>query len=181
MDANPFICGVVEGFYGRPWSEAQRRQLFVWMKAWGMNSYLYAPKEDLKHRLFWREPYSATEAAELKDLIRDCRKKGLRFIYAIAPGLDLTYASRMDQARLRRKADQLVALGCRDFSIAFDDISPVLSTVDGKTFDTLADAQSVVTNGFVNHVREQIPDATLFFCPTQYCERMAGSVRHSEY
>ena len=103
MDANPFICGVVEGFYGRPWSDAQRRQLFAWMKSWGMNTYLYAPKDDLKHRLFWREPYSESEAAELKELIRECRSKGLLFIYAIGPGLDLSYVSRKDMARLRRK------------------------------------------------------------------------------
>ena len=94
MDANPFICGVVEGFYGRPWSEAQRRQLFSWMKSWGMNTYLYAPKDDLKHRLFWRELYSEREADDLRDLIRECRSKGLRLIYAIAPGLNLSYSSR---------------------------------------------------------------------------------------
>jgi len=68
---------VVEGFYGRPWTAAQRRKLFAWMKAWGLNTYLYAPKDDLKHRLFWRELYSATEAAELKDMISECRRKGL--------------------------------------------------------------------------------------------------------
>src|SRR5438445_3522350 len=176
MDANPFICGVVEGFYGRPWSDAQRRQLFGWMKAWGMNTYLYAPKDDLKHRLSWRELYSESEAAELKDLIRECRGQGLRFIYAFAPGLDLSYASRKDWARLRRKADHLVDLGCRDFTVAFDDIDPGLSKQDA-----LAAAQSVVTNDFLKHVRRQIPDATLYFCPTHYCERMSGPVRHSEY
>src|SRR5262249_48282962 len=106
MNANPFICGVVEGFYGRPWSGAQRRHLCAWMKAWGMNTYLYAPKDEFQHRMFWRELYSATEAAELKELIRACG--GLRFIYALAPGLDLSHASRKDRARLRRKADQLI-------------------------------------------------------------------------
>ena len=181
MNANPFICGVVEGFYGRPWSKAQRRKLFGWMKAWGMNTYLYAPKDDLKHRLFWRELYSAREAAELKDLIRECRSKGLRFIYAIAPGLDLSYASRKDKARLRRKADQLIDLGCRDFTLAFDDVEPVLSKEDAKTFATLAGAQSVVTNGFLKHLRGQIRGASLCFCPTHYCERMSGPVQHSDY
>jgi protein O-GlcNAcase/histone acetyltransferase len=181
MDANPFICGVVEGFYGRPWSAAQRRQLFAWMKTWGMNTYLYAPKDDLKHRLFWREPYSESEADALKHLIGDCRSKGLRFIYAIAPGLDLSFSSRKDLARLRRKADHLVDLGCRDFALAFDDIQPVLSKADSKKFDSVADAQCVVANGFLKHVREQIPDATLCFCPTYYCERMSGPVRHSDY
>ena len=139
MDANPFICGVVEGFYGRPWSEAQRRQLFAWMKSWGMNTYLYAPKDDLKHRLFWREPYSEREVPVLKDLIRECRSKGLRFIYAIAPGLDLSYSSRKHMTGLRRKADHLVDLGCRDFALAFDDIQPVLSKEDSKRFDSIAE------------------------------------------
>ena len=172
MDANPFICGVVEGFYGRPWSSAQRRQLFAWMKTWGMNTYLYAPKDDLKHRLFWRELYSESEADALKQLIGDCRSKGLRFIYAIAPGLDLSFSSRKDLARLRRKADHLVDLGCRDFTLAFDDIQPVLSKEDSKRFDSIADAQCVVANSFLDHLREQVPEATLCFCPTHYCERM---------
>ncbi len=181
MDLSPFICGVVEGFYGRPWSNAQRRHLFAWMKAWGMNTYLYAPKDDLKHRLFWREPYSESDSVELKGLIRECRRKELRFIYVIAPGLDLAYASRKDIVRLRRKADHLIDLGCRDFTLAFDDVAPVLSKEDAKTFATLAEAQSVVTNDFLKHARGQIPDASLCFCPTHYCERMSGPVRHSDY
>ena len=181
MDANPFICGVVEGFYGRPWSEAQRRQLFSRMKSWGMNTYLYAPKDDLKHRLFWRELYSEREADDLRDLIRECRSKGLRFIYAIAPGLNLSYSSRKDMARLRRKADHLVDLGCRDFALAFDDIQPVLSKEDSKRYGSIADAQCVVSNSFLEHLREQVPEATLCFCPTHYCERMSGPVRHSDY
>src|ERR1044071_78631 len=104
MTENLFTCGVVEGFYGRPWSAAQRGQLFAWMRAWGLNTYLYAPKDDRKHRLFWRELYSQDEAAELKSLVRDCRTNGVHFIYAIAPGLDLAYSSSEELARLRTKA-----------------------------------------------------------------------------
>jgi hypothetical protein len=44
------ICGVVEGFYGRPWTTEQRRHLFKKLRKLGMNTYLYAPKDDLKHR-----------------------------------------------------------------------------------------------------------------------------------
>ncbi|PYJ62093.1 MAG: hypothetical protein DME24_04750 [Verrucomicrobia bacterium] len=181
MGANPFICGVVEGFYGRPWSAAQRGQLFAWMQSWGMNTYLYAPKDDLKHRLLWRELYTESDAAELKTLIRNCRGKGLNFIYAVAPGLDLSCSSRKDIARLRRKASQLLRLGCTHFAITFDDIQPVLSKADSRMFNSLADAQSVVANDFLKHLRDQAPDATLLFCPTHYCERMSGPVRHSDY
>jgi hypothetical protein len=35
--------GIVEGFFGPPWSMAQRKALFEFGAARGMNSYLYAP------------------------------------------------------------------------------------------------------------------------------------------
>src|SRR5439155_22518301 len=109
------------------------------------------------------------------------RGKGLNFIYAVAPGLDLSCSSRKDIARLRRKASQLLRLGCTHFAITFDDIQPVLSKADSRMFNSLADAQSVVANDFLKHLRDQAPDATLLFCPTHYCERMSGPVRHSDY
>ncbi len=46
-----FICGVVEGFYGRPWTSAQRKELFGKLNRWGMDSYVYAPKDDYKVNL----------------------------------------------------------------------------------------------------------------------------------
>src|SRR5262245_48587420 len=103
MNAKDFVCGVVEGFYGRPWNARQRHQLFGWMKAWVLNTYLYAPKDDFKHRLFWRELYDEAQAMELAVLIRDCTGHGLNFTYAIAPGLDIDYASAQGQAALARK------------------------------------------------------------------------------
>ncbi|CAL8376724.1 unnamed protein product [Gadus morhua 'NCC'] len=39
-ERSQFLCGVVEGFYGRPWSMDQRRILFQWMQHWGLNTYL---------------------------------------------------------------------------------------------------------------------------------------------
>lgn len=35
------------------------------LKKWGMNSYVYAPKDDYKHRAFWRELYTVEEADHL--------------------------------------------------------------------------------------------------------------------
>lgn len=32
------------------------------LQKWGLNTYLYAPKDDYKHRMFWREMYSVEEA-----------------------------------------------------------------------------------------------------------------------
>lgn len=38
---------------------------------WGLNTYLYAPKDDYKHRMFWRELYSVEEAGDYADHVFD--------------------------------------------------------------------------------------------------------------
>jgi hypothetical protein len=38
------------------------------LKKWGMDSYLYAPKDDYKHRAYWRELYTVEEAEHLTGL-----------------------------------------------------------------------------------------------------------------
>lgn len=40
--------------------------LKYFLKLWGMNSYLYAPKDDCKHRAYWREQYTVEEADHLQ-------------------------------------------------------------------------------------------------------------------
>ena len=60
-EARPFICGVVEGFYNRPWNQGQRVDLYKKLNTFGLNAYLYAPKGDVKHRALWREPYEEPE------------------------------------------------------------------------------------------------------------------------
>ena len=87
-----FLSGVIEGFYGTPWTPSERYMVLGWMQAWQLNTYLYAPKDDLKQRLLWREDYTVEEAALLKDLIDACQARGIRFVYALSPGLDIAYA-----------------------------------------------------------------------------------------
>lgn len=74
----------------------------------GLNSYVYAPKDDLKHRSKWRDLYSNDELAELAQLINYSKRCGLSFIYALSPGLDLTYSSEKDLLCLKRKFDQVL-------------------------------------------------------------------------
>ena len=61
-----YILGVVEGFYGKPWSAAERVRLFERMKEQKMNCYIYAPKDDEKHRAEWRTSYTENELAWLR-------------------------------------------------------------------------------------------------------------------
>src|SRR4026207_522685 len=112
-----FLAGVIEGFYGQPWSQAERLELFDWMAAWGLNTYLYAPKDDLKHRALWRELYSAAEAETLRQLIHACRQRSIRFVYALSPGLDIRYGNDSELNHLSKRFEQMMALGCEHFSL----------------------------------------------------------------
>ncbi len=42
--------GVIEGFYGPPWSHQDRLDVLRFMGREGLNTYIYAPKDDPYHR-----------------------------------------------------------------------------------------------------------------------------------
>nr|XP_033333106.1 protein O-GlcNAcase isoform X1 [Megalopta genalis] len=173
-----FICGVVEGFYGRPWTTEQRKDLFQKLKKWGMDSYLYAPKDDYKHRAYWRDLYTVEEAEHLTGLITAAKDCGITFYYALSPGLDITYSSTKEVTILKRKLEQVSQFGCTAFALLFDDIEPEMSEADKEVFQSFAHAQVSVTNDIFQHLGQP----KFLLCPTQYCAtRAMPNVTSSEY
>ena len=173
-DAERFLAGTIEGFYGKPWTASERSDLFDWMARWGLNTYFYAPKDDLHHRALWREPYNEADAAELAQMIGACRERNIRFVYALSPGLDIRYRDDSEVDRIRLRFEQMLALGCRDFSLLFDDIPGDLDPIDLERWGSLAAAQCHVANAVFAWARGRVPEARFVFCPTAYCGRMAA-------
>ena len=62
--------GVVEGFYGNPWSHTDRLRQFDFYGKNKLNVYIYGPKDDPYHRNQWREPYPEAEAARISELAK---------------------------------------------------------------------------------------------------------------
>ena len=120
---NP-LRGVIEGFYGKAYTHEFRKELFAFMGENKMNAYIYAPKDDAKHRALWRELYAGEELETLRDLVTTAREHYVKFIYAISPGGDIDlgggYAADFD--KLTAKCQQMYDLGVRDFAIFLDDI-----------------------------------------------------------
>lgn len=174
-----FICGVIEGFYGKPWTFQQRKDLFKRLREFSLNAFMYAPKDDTKHRSNWRQLYNEQELNELRILIKEANENEIDFYYSLAPGLDMVYSDLTDLNLLKRKYDQLVSLGCESFAILFDDIEPqLINEKDKKVFDNYAQAQVYITNLIYKHLNEP----KLFFCPTEYCEsRAVPNVQESRY
>ena len=126
---NP-LRGVIEGFYGTAWTHEYRKDLFAFMGENKMNAYIYAPKDDPKHRAQWRSRYTGAELERMTDLITTANENYVKFIYAISPGGDINLGSgyEADFTKLMAKCEQIYELGCRDFAIFLDDIP----TLDAK-------------------------------------------------
>ncbi|XP_009892086.1 PREDICTED: bifunctional protein NCOAT-like [Charadrius vociferus] len=158
------------GFYGRPWSMEQRKLLFQWLKLWGLNCYMYAPKDELKHRLLWREPYTEHEAARMRSLIEAAQEQGVEFVFAISAGQDMVFSSAGDRLLLQQKLRQVAAMGCSSFALLFDDIDPCMCQADRDVFSSLAQAQASVAN----EVYQELGQPSVFlFCPT-YCSSLCS-------
>lgn len=171
----PILSGVIEGFYGRAWTHAQRVEMLDWIADAGMNSFVYAPKDDIKIRARWRELYTDREVAELKELADAAKARRLRFTVAIAPCLDVVYSDPADLAALKQRLDQLLDLGITGFVLLFDDIPRSMLPADENAFPSFAAAQCYFTNAAFAHVRVRRPDATMIFCPTEYCAAFTGN------
>ena len=172
--AATFLSGVIEGFYGKPWTASERSTLVEWMSRWGLNTYFYAPKDDLHHRALWRERYQESGALELAQMIAACRQRQIRFVYALSPGLDIRYHDEGEVDRIRARFEQVMAMGGEHFSLLFDDIPGQLDPIDLQRWGSLASAQCHVANVVFAWIRGRIPHARFVFCPTAYCGRMAA-------
>lgn len=172
------IRGVIEGFYGPPWTHAQRLALMDFLGGHGYNLYVYAPKDDPYHREAWRDPYPPNLLAELQELAARARSVGVAFCFAVSPGLSLRYSDDEEVDRLWRKLEPLVEAGVAHFGLFFDDIPPRLThPEDQARFPSPAEAQAHVAHRLLERIREAVPTVAtdaglptsrLLFCPTQY-------------
>ncbi|WP_084614186.1 beta-N-acetylglucosaminidase domain-containing protein [Nakamurella lactea] len=117
------LRGTIEGFYGYPWSDAQRLRQLDFYGTHKMNTYVYSPKDDPYLRAQWRDPYPADQLAALKTLVDRARANHVEFTYALSPGLSVCYSSAADEQALVAKFQTLWDIGVRTFAVPLDDIS----------------------------------------------------------
>lgn len=137
-----FIAGVIEGFYGPPWSWHDRRDMIERLAEWGGNWYVWAPKADPRHRDEWHAPFRADEIdgfASLKGI-------GVGVSVGLTPGADAT-------------PDDVVAK-----------LAPVTGSADGFTlcFDDLDEQDAGRRHAEIaNHVIAAF-DTEVWLVPTHY-------------
>ncbi|MFD8328707.1 beta-N-acetylglucosaminidase domain-containing protein [Streptomyces lydicus] len=117
------LRGVIEGFYGTPWSHRARLDQLDFYGAHKMNLYVYSPKDDAYLREKWRDPYPADRLAQIEELVDRARERHVEFTYALSPGLSVCYSSDADLTALTAKFRTLWDIGVRTFAVPLDDIS----------------------------------------------------------
>lgn len=158
---NPYLFrGVVEGYYGPGYSDAEREDLVRFVGNRGGNYYLYGPKLDPFHRDRWREPYPVEYEDSLRRLVTIAGDHGVRFAWSLSPGLDYD-GSVGDKKSALAKFKSVQALGVQYFALLMDDI------------DVAADVTSAAAHvDLVNYLQDELrkvdADTYFLFVPTVY-------------
>jgi hypothetical protein len=161
--------GIVEGFYGVPWSHQDRVDILRFEGQHGMNVYYYAPKDDPYHRKLWRDPYPADEMKRLAELVKASHANFVDFCFAISPGLSMTYSSDENFRALTSKLDSVGKLGVSCYALFLDDVPPELqSPADQARFKTLAEAHVYLVNKLGRRLKSQSAENRLTVTPTVY-------------
>ncbi len=152
----PAPLGIIEGFFGRTYSWADRRMIVEALNPRGFSSWVYAPKADTYLRDDWREAHPDADARSLRAFGDFCRQHGTSFGVGLSPlGLNTGYRAE-DKAALQAKIALLLELGIDHLSLLFDDMR--------GDFPDLAKVQMEIGHDVANWLMGR----PLTLCPSYY-------------
>lgn len=162
--------GIVEGFFGPLWSFEHRVTLFQFGAERGMNTYLYAPKDDPYHRARWAKPYPPGQWRRLLRLMRAAQDRHIDFVYGFHPGQGLCFSADRPLSLLLKKAQRFYDNGVRTFAVLFDDIPSRLAHAQdrGRFKNSLARAEGVWLRELQARQPSSWKNVEWWICPSYY-------------
>lgn len=168
--SDTILRGFIEGYYGIPWSNEDRMSLMRFGSQFKMNTYLFAPKDDVYHNSRWREPYPTDILQEIKEMAAVGNETKNRFVWTIHPFMnngirfDDNYAA--DLAAIITKFESLYDVGVRQFGVLADDVGGEAKNPDN---------QSRLMNDLHEWNLSKEGNYNLIFVPSNYNTSWAGS------
>tara|TARA_R110002110_G_scaffold14698_1_gene67620 strand:+ start:36147 stop:37208 length:1062 start_codon:yes stop_codon:yes gene_type:complete len=151
-----YLSGVIEGFYGRPWSFQQRLAYARFLRHGGLNTYIYCPKADPWLRKRWFDDWPAAEWQQLVALAGHYRDSGVNFGMGLSPFALYQQYGPGERAALQAKVQRLLELDIPLLAVLFDDMPGDL--------ECLAERQAQI----INDIHSWIDGRRLLVCPTYY-------------
>jgi hyaluronoglucosaminidase len=161
----PFPLGIIEGFFGRPWSWETRYQYARFLKENDYRYYIYAPKLDPYLRRDWQQPWPPAEYAALKQLGAIYHQVGLEWGIGFTPfELHYQYTDEQNVKILEQKVHYLNTLQPDILAILFDDMRGSQGVDHQSSQQPIAQIQADITHRIID-----ISTAKWFImCPTYY-------------
>ncbi len=150
--------GIIEGFFGRPWSWTDRAEAVRFLRPHGYSFYLYAPKADPWLRRRWQEPHPPAELDRLAGFRDVCRAQNVRFGIGLTPFELHLHGGRGWQEALAVKLASLAVLKPDDLAILFDDMR--------GDVPELAERQAAI----VHFAAERGVAGRILSCPSYYSD-----------
>lgn len=114
--------GLVEGYYGEPWTWTLREQVMRFLAPRGYRFFLYAPKADAYLRRRWREDHPSAAELKLTAFAACCRDEGVAFGVGLSPFELYRSFDGEAKAALARKLEALDRIGVEIVALLFDDM-----------------------------------------------------------
>ena len=151
-----FLTGVIEGFYGRPWSFETRKAYADFLPLLGLDTYLYCPKADPFLRKRWQDHWPLEQWQQLLQLSAIYRERGIYWGVGLSPFELYRHYGAEERENLKRKVAMLAQLEAPLLAILFDDMPGDLDALASRQAEIVAD------------VHHWAPDVRLLVCPTYY-------------
>ena len=166
------VRGVVEGFYGKPWTHQQKLKGIEFFADCNMNTYFLAPKDDPLQRFNWRSPFTSEYLKKTQELIERGKEHGIDFVLCVSPGLSVEYSNEADVDAVVHRFNQLTDLGSTHFGMLWDDIAwEMQHDSDNARYASTAAAHADFTNRVWKKLISYNEKAQLTVCPMHYSGR----------
>ena len=185
--------GIVEGYYGYPYTVEVKKDLMRFMMRYKMNTYMYGAKSDPYHSQYWKNPYPTRLTAEqakngwlsqdmVKDITQVSHETKVNFIWAIHPGNDIINSNSVVRD-VTSKFDKMYQLGVRQFAVFVDDVGIPNSDDDMRRNATnIANIQKSIENKY-NRNYQTAADTVkpLHLVPQVYCTNFAENGQRKRF
>tara|TARA_A100001015_G_scaffold310795_1_gene412827 strand:- start:3550 stop:4722 length:1173 start_codon:yes stop_codon:yes gene_type:complete len=169
------ITGYIEGYYGKLLTWENRKLIINSLKKNNMNTYFYAPKEDVYHRFNWRKKYDLNWRKSFQDFTQYSKGNNINVIAGISPGLDFDFKTlnhktknqeSIDYTLLYNKSKQLLNDGANSIALLLDDIPEDFKNKFGNKIS------EGTSHGILANMLSKSLGKNIYFVPRIYADEL---------